>query len=80
MTNGTVIRTIILLLALANHLLTSGGYAPLPFSNEQLEQSFADIFTLCAALAAWWKNNSFTKEAIAADKHLHELKKGQVSQ
>ena len=32
--------------------------------------------TILASLWAWWKNNSFTKAAIAADNHLADLKGG----
>ena len=74
MTKGTIVRTIILVLALVNQLLTSAGYAPLPFSDEQLEQMFADGFVIVSAIIAWWKNNSFTKAAIEADKALKESK------
>ena len=74
MTKGTIIRTIILALALINQLLTTAGYAPLPFSDEQLEQMFADGFVIITAIVAWWKNNSFTKAAIEADNTMHDLK------
>jgi len=80
MTQATIIRTIILFLALANHLLTSAGYAPLPFSDQQLEQAFADIFTMGAALVAWWKNNSFTPAAVDADNYLRDLKREKMSE
>ena len=74
MTQGTIIRTIILALALINQLLTTAGYAPLPIEDEQLEQTFADVFMVVSAVIAWWKNNSFTKAAIAADNTMHDLK------
>jgi len=74
MTKGTIVRTIILALALVNQLLVTAGYAPLPFSDEQLEQMFADGFVIVSAIIAWWKNNSFTKAAIEADKALKEVK------
>lgn len=32
--------------------------------------------TSAAAIWAWWENNSFTKEALAADSYLEQLKKG----
>ncbi|MDD2220833.1 MAG: phage holin [Clostridia bacterium] len=80
MTKGTIIRTIILLMALVNHLLTANGLAPLPFNDEQLEQGFADVFTIVAALIAWWRNNSFTPEAVKADNYLRDLKKGKASE
>ena len=30
--------------------------------------------TVAAALVSWWKNNSFTREALAADSYLTQLR------
>ncbi|MGN1382314.1 MAG: phage holin, partial [Eubacterium sp.] len=46
----------------------------IPITNDQVSDAVSLIFTIAAALAAWWKNNSFTTEAIAADKYMHRLK------
>lgn len=74
-TPGTVARTLILFLALLNHLLTVSGYNPIPFSEEGIEQFFAFGFDAVAAIIAWWKNNSFTFAARAGDMHKERLKK-----
>lgn len=63
----TIIRTIVLVFALINQVLTSTGKNPLPFSNEDFYEIITMIVTVGAAIWAWWKNNSFTKEAIEAD-------------
>ena len=39
------------------------------------EQMISTGFTVGAALAAWWKNNSFTPEAIEADAFMARMKK-----
>ena len=70
----TVARTIILTLALINQILTTTGHAVIPISDDQITQLVSLIFTVSAALVAWWKNNSFSVEAIAADKYMKELK------
>lgn len=70
----TIIRTIVLLVALLNTVLTAIGKNPLPFSEESLYAGLSAVFTVLASLWTWWKNNSFTKEAIAADDYMHELK------
>lgn len=57
---GTLTRTAVLGLALANQLLSAAGKPLLPIDNAQLEQMISTGFTVGAALAAWWKNNSFT--------------------
>jgi SPP1 family holin len=70
----TVARTIILTLALINQILTTTGHAVIPISDDQITQLVSLIFTVSAALVAWWKNNSFSVEAIVADKYMKELK------
>ena len=70
----TIIRTIVLLLALVNQILTSTGHSVLPISDDQVSELISLCFTIGAALWAWWKNNSFTKNAIEADKVLKKLK------
>ena len=67
---GTLTRTAALGLALTNQLLSAAGKSVLPIDNAQLEQMISTGFTVGAALAAWWKNNSFTKAALKADETL----------
>lgn len=71
---GTLTRTAALGLALTNQLLSAAGKPLLPIDNAQLEQIISTGFTVGAALAAWWKNNSFTPEAIEGDKRMNSLK------
>lgn len=74
----TIIRTIVLFVTLLNTILTSSGKNPLPFSDEELYTGLSTIATTAAAIWAWWKNNSFTQEAIEADKIMHDSKKNKV--
>lgn len=71
---ATIIRTIVLAVALLNQTLVLAGYSPLPFDDAQVEAAVTALFTVGAALWAWWKNNSFTEEARTADGLLHRLK------
>ena len=73
-TAGTIARTAVLLLALTNQMLSAMGKSPLPIESTTVEQLVTAGITTLAALVAWWKNNSFTKEAIAADKEYDRLK------
>lgn len=73
-TAGTIARTAVLLLALTNQMLSTMGKSPLPIESTTVEQLVTAGITTIAALVAWWKNNSFTKEAIAADKEYDRLK------
>ncbi len=72
---GTLTRTAVLGLALANQLLSAAGKSVLPINNAQLEQMISTGLTVGAALAAWWNNNSFTPEAIEADAFMARMKK-----
>lgn len=70
---ATITRTAVLFLALANQILSATGHSPIPVDDAQLEQLISTGMTVGAAIWAWWKNNSFTKEAIAADNYLESL-------
>lgn len=70
-TYGTVVRTVMLIIALANQILTVSGNNPLPWSDEEVYQAITTILTVAASVCSWWKNNSFTMRAIEADKILH---------
>lgn len=74
----TMARTIILAVALINQILVVLGINPLPFAEEELYNIISTIATAAAALWTWWKNNSFSPEAIQADKYLNELKTGDI--
>ena len=72
--SGTIIRTIILALALVNQLLTASGHAIINVPDDTITQLISAGATIVTALIAWWKNNSFTQEAIEADKYLDQLR------
>ena len=73
-TPDTIIRTVILALALINQVLTASGKNPLPFAENEVYELLSLLATIGASLWAWWKNNSFTKPAIEADKYMRHLK------
>ena len=70
---GTIARTIILALAIINQVLTVTGHSPLPIEDEAITQLVSAASTIGAALVAWWKNNSFTQNALKADALLAQL-------
>ncbi len=72
----TIIRTILLVVALVNQVLIVTGHSVLPVSDEQITEVISLVFTIGASLWAWWKNNSFTKNAIEADNYLASLREG----
>lgn len=72
--SATIARTAVLALALANQVLSVAGLSPLPIDSATLEPWVTTGLTTAAALWAWWKNNSFTPEAIRADELLKEMR------
>ena len=70
----TIVRTIVLIVALINQVLTILGANPLPFSEEEIYELISGAVTAVASLWAWWENNSFTKAAIAADEEYERIK------
>lgn len=74
---GTVARTAVLLLALTNQVLSAMGKPVLPIESTTVEQLVTAGITTVAALINWWKNNSFTAAAVAADSYMARLKQKQ---
>ena len=72
---GTIARTINLALALLNQVLTMTGHTVINIDNDTVVVAVTSIWSISAALLAWWKNNSFTDAAIEADDYLSDLKK-----
>ena len=73
-TSGTIARTIILVLALVNQILTATGHSVINVSDENINTLISTGFTIVTAIVAWWKNNSFTQSALKADKAMREGK------
>lgn len=71
---GTIARTVVLFAALLNQFLTMAGKNPLPFSEDAIYEGITMMLTGIASLWAWWKNNSFTKAAIAGDTMREQMK------
>lgn len=64
---GTIARTIVLALALINQCLTMAGISPIPIEDETITTVISTAWTIIAAVWSWWKNNSFTRAALAGD-------------
>lgn len=71
----TIVRTVILIVALINQGLTVAGKSLLPITDEQITEVITLIITIGASVWAWWKNNSFTKAAIEADEIKDSIKR-----
>lgn len=70
----TIARTIVLFIALANEVLAVFGKEAFPITEDMVYQAVSLVALIGASVWAWWKNNSFTKNAIEADNVLAQLK------
>lgn len=70
----TIIRTIVLAIALINQLLAITGREKLPITDDEVYQVVTIIVTIAASVWAWWKNNSFTLPALEGDAVKDQLK------
>lgn len=62
---GTVIRTVLLFVALLNQALIAFGKAPVPINEQQIDTAYtitSTVVTGILAVWAWWKNNYVTKK------------------
>lgn len=75
----TIVRTVVLFVALLNTVLNACGKNPLPFSDDEVYTAVSTVVAVAASLAAWWKNNSFTKAALKADETL-ELERTETAE
>ena len=69
-----IARTIILAIALINQIFAIFGRQQIPVQEDTAYQIVSLIFTIVTTVLSWWKNNSFTPEAIIADAYMHDLK------
>jgi SPP1 family holin len=68
--SGTIIRFLILLLALINQTLIMAGNPPLPIDEGQISSSVEALYlggsitiSIVSAIVAYWKDNDVTKKA-----------------
>ncbi|GER75173.1 phage holin [Weizmannia acidilactici] len=62
MDKATLARTIVLIVALLNQVLTSFNLNPLPFSDTQVYDAVTVVFTVVTSLITWYKNNEIKKK------------------
>lgn len=65
---GTIVRTGAALIALINQIFAINGLEQIPFDEQAVYQWLSMGATVITFAVNWWKNNSFTKQAVLADK------------
>ena len=68
---GTWVRLILLVVSLVNMALAAAGKAPISADYDELYTIVSIVFSVLVGIAAYWKNNSFTSAAQAADEYFH---------
>lgn len=76
-TKGTIVRTILLLVAIVNFALERMGVDIIPVSESGVWMLVETGIEIAIIGVAWWKNNSFSHNAIRADQFLKELKESE---
>lgn len=68
---GTWVRLVLMIVSLVNCALGAFGVTPITFEENELYAVISVVFAVVTGLVSFWKNNSFTKAAQAADEYLH---------
>lgn len=69
-----IARTVVLVFALTNQVLTMSGWNPLPFSEEDVYTGCTLLLTVGASLVAWWNDNPVTQKALQNIEDIKQLK------
>lgn len=71
---GTIVRTIMIILVIVNVVLKQFGVDAINVSESEILSLVEALIEVATIVVAFWKNNSFTKNAIKADEFLKTLK------
>jgi SPP1 family holin len=72
MDKGTIVRSVVLVVALINQLLMANGLTPIPGTEDVWGEVLATGFTIVAAGAAWFRNNYITAKGKKQKEALKE--------
>lgn len=75
---STIFRTILIFLVIVNIILRKLGFDPLQISENEIAEFLELIIETSTIIAAWWYNNSFSQNALKAQKYLQELRKEEI--
>lgn len=70
----TIIRGVLIAVAIVNEILTAKGKNPIPFSDETIYSFLSYMFLIGAMAWGYWKNNNFTQAALEAQELLDAIK------
>lgn len=74
---STIVRTIMTFLVLLNFLLERCGVDVLPTDENVILMFVETAIEISVILASWWYNNSFSPDALKAQKYLEDLRESE---
>lgn len=74
---GTIVRTISLAIVIINIVLKKFGVDLINVSESEILTAVEMLIEVAVILVSFWKNNSYTKNAIQADEFLKHLKESE---
>ncbi|WP_019236243.1 phage holin [Staphylococcus warneri] len=75
MDTGTIVRTILLIMAWINQILAMNQISPIPVD----EMTISTLITGVISIWTWWKNNNFTQHAVNGQKTIQQSRAGTYS-
>lgn len=73
-TKATIIRTILVCLVIVNFVLERMGIDIIPADEYTITMLVETGIEVAIIIVGFWKNNSYTENAIKADQFLNELR------
>lgn len=74
---GTIVRTVMLIIVIINLVLKQLGYDLINVSESEILSVVEMLIELAVIVVSFWKNNSYTQNAIKADEFLKNLKESE---
>ena len=74
---GTIVRTIMLIIVIINMILQHFGLDIINVDESQVLNFVEIVIELAVIIVSFWKNNSFTDNAIKADEFLQQLRESE---
>ena len=71
---GTIVRTIMIVLVIVNMILKKLGFDVLNIEEGTVSAFVETALEIAVIAVSFWKNNSFSENALKADKYLSELR------
>lgn len=71
---GTIVRTVMLIIVVLNMILKHFGIDVINVSENEVLSVLEMLIEIATIIVTFWKNNSFTQNAIKADEFLKKLK------